>query len=202
MTREEIIHKVQVKLEELSPYDDEVFLVSNNNVKPIKSYIDETLNDACNEVLMLLPHYVIKNPAEIDDSELTIQDGVGYLPVPDDFLKLHTFSLKSWKRDVNIAIGVMNPAYRLQRNKYTRGKSEKPVVAINRNKFELYSAAEGDELVIASYIPMTLPENLDDKLVTYLVDYCAVKVYDIIENTDQSKVMLNEIETKITTINI
>jgi hypothetical protein len=142
MKREDVIKKVKVKLEEFSPFDEPKSLVAiaDSNVKPINSYIDETLDTAYDNVLLLVPlHLVKENTTDIASSKVDVKNRVGYMDVPDDYLRLHSVMYDKWQRMVNKAIYPDQAEYALQRNQYTRGGFAKPVVAINNNKFELYS---------------------------------------------------------------
>lgn len=98
------------------------------------------------------------------------QDGSGYVELPDDFMRLVIFRLDGWKRPVTRPIEDTSPEYALQKNKYVRGNSDKPVCVLSTdgsgNKIlEYYSlpASVADPVVThAAYVPY--PEVSDGKI--------------------------------------
>lgn len=199
MTRAEIIKAVKVRLEELTPFDEGLVVLSgSSDVKPVTSYIDGLLNEAADEIKMLLPLHLLI-PDTLSGSA-SIVDGVGYLELPADFLRLYAIKAKTWEREVNRPISTENPAYALQRNKYTRGKNAKPVVAIahkeGKKTLELYSLENGT-LEKKYYVKRTVAEATPDGLVPYLVLMCAIKVLGSLERPDLAKGLSAELSDMI-----
>ena len=52
---------------------------------------------------------------------------IGLLPIPDDYIRLHTFKMSTWERPVHRTTSIDNPDYILQLNPFTRGGNSKPV---------------------------------------------------------------------------
>lgn len=189
MTRDSIIKAVKVRLEELTPFNEGLVVLSgSSDVKPVNSYIDSLLNESADEIKMLLPLHML-TPDTLSGT-VTIDDGVGYLELPDDYLRLYAIKASAWDREVNRPISTENPDYALQRNKYTRGKNVKPVVAIvhktGKKTLELYSVSSS-ELEKKYYIKRAAAETLPDGLVPYLVLMCAIKVLGVLERPDLAK---------------
>lgn len=202
MKREDVIRKVKVKLEEFSPFDEPKPLVAieDSNVKPINSYIEETLDTAYDNVLLLAPLHLIKDSVvDISSDPITIKRKVGYKDVPDDFLRLHSVMYDKWKRMVYRVIYPDQPEYALQRNEYTRGGIAKPVIAINNNKFEIYSISPTMECEYFNYIPKTIQGNgyFEDTLIDMVVMQCAILVLEVFEQTNKAQVLSQELSNLI-----
>jgi hypothetical protein len=199
MTRAQIIQAVKVRLEELTPFSEGLVVLSpSDEVKPVTSYIDSLLNESADEIKMLLPLHML-TPVTLN-APVTVNDGVGTIELPADFLRIHSIKAPAWERDVTQAISPENPMYALQRNRFTRGKSAKPVVAINRTStkkvLELYSVSSTD-MEKKLYIPQTPAEALSDKLIPYLVLMCAIKVSNVLERADVVKSLSAELSDMI-----
>lgn len=205
MDRADVKKSVKAKLEELSPFSEPSALlaVANNDVKPVDSYIEETMDNAFDKVLLYVPLYLVKETIKSVADTVAIDEGVGTLEVPTDYLRLHTVLFPEWRRPVHVCIGESNPLYILQRNPNTRGKYEKPVVAISDNTFEIYSLKAVSEGVF-KYIPKTEKDTLsfEDSLTQFLIIQCALDVLTIFEQTEKAKALSEELLTllKINTI--
>ena len=207
MKREDVIKKVKVKLEEFSPFDEPKSLVAieDSNVKPINSYIEETLDTAYDDVLLLAPLHLIKeNVSDIYDEKIEVAKKVGYLEVPDDYLRLHSVMFDKWKRMVNRVIYPDQAEYALQRNEYTRGGIAKPVIAINNNKFEIYSIRPTMKCEYFKYIPKTIQGNgfFEDTLIDMIVLQCAILVLEVFEQTNKAQVLSQELSNLINSYKI
>lgn len=200
MTRDQIIHAVKVRLEELTPFEDGlVVLAAESDVQPVASYIDSLLNESGDEVQMLLPLHML-TPSAISTSPVLGTDGVYRLELPADYLRLHSIKAPTWEREVNIPIATTNPLYQLQRNIYTRSGNAKPVVAItydgDKQKLELYTPLS-TTLEKKYYIKRVAAELLSDKLIPYVVLMCAIKVYGTLERPDLAKGLTAELADMI-----
>jgi hypothetical protein len=202
MKREDVIKKVKVKLEEFSTFDEPKSLVAitDSNIKPINSYIEETLDTAYDDVLLLAPLHLIKeNVSDIHDEKIEVVKKVGYMEVPDDYLRLHSVMFDKWKRMVNRVIYPDQAEYALQRNEYTRGGIAKPVIAINNNKFEIYSIRPTMKCEYFKYIPKTMQGNgfFEDTLIDMIVLQCAILVLEVFEQTNKAQVLSQELSNLI-----
>ena len=205
MTRADVKKAIKAKLEELSPFSEPSALlaVANNDVKPIDSYIEETVDSAFDKVLLLSPLHLIKETVKSLLTTVTLTDGVGTVAAPSDYLRLHTVFYPEWRRPVNVCIGESNPLYLLQRNPNTRCKYEKPIVAINNNTFEIYSL-KAVSAGTFKYIPKTVKNvaTFEDSLVPLLVIQGALDILVIFEQTEKAKSVTDELLTllKLNTI--
>ena len=138
MLGKEITNLVIVKLEEYSPYgpsSGSTLLAGGdrlNEVKPVYSYIAQHLAEAANEMLMIAPiHKLLYKDARMGAVVDSEDNQIGCIPLPVDFLRLHTLRMDGWTRPLHSITYEGNPAYTLQFNKWTRGTCQKPVVIFN-----------------------------------------------------------------------
>lgn len=234
MTREEIIYKVRVLLEEVSPFDepsDGFFAAGgetpSNPIKPIHTYIDNVLEESKIEVLRSLPLQLLKSAVK---SDMLYEPGNGInvdvygicrFDVPADFIRLASIQAKGWERSVIVSIGTENPIYTLQQNKYTRGGSAKPVVAIcpvnetYNTHFELYTIPVNSGVTFNSdyekiyevleqfnYVYDCTITTLSDEVVEYVCLIAAGRVADIFNQTDIAKTFRETISNRLKTIQI
>lgn len=196
MDRQTIIQKVQLKMDEISPYDGGE--VINN------SFVGEILDDSATTLLLKLPTYLC-NPVSMGIASGTSnQDGTGYIELPDDFLRLVSFKMVEWSKSVTKPISEDHPKYNLQKISYLRGKPTKPVVVI-RNDYgdstvaiqkilEYYSVVTSHDIERAFYIKTDVAENLPDNIIDALAYQCASDAFMIMEKPDQAKIALAKLD--------
>ncbi len=189
MNRKALINRVKVRLDELTPFDEGLLVaLPAADIKPVEAYIDDKLDESAKEVLLRVPLHKLSPERVVSPTAITVGDGVGYVDCPADFLRLYSFKMEGWQREVEFPISEGNPNYKLQRNKHTRGGIAKPVVVISHRKteakqLEYYSLPDGVEHRVEKflYVPVTVAENLADNLIDLLVSVCARKVFEIFE---------------------
>lgn len=135
MQGKDIHNLVLVKLDEFTPFSPNsgaTLLAGGDNldeVKPIYRYVSEHLAEAANEMLAALPIHRLgyKSPAvqSLVDGE---DNRIGVIPMPADYLRLHTLWMKGWSHPVHGAIKPGHPLYSKQFNEWSRGHADKPVV--------------------------------------------------------------------------
>ena len=176
MTREDIIKKVKNLIEEITPFD--------NDEVASESLIDELLNDSDTEIRRKLPIHLIR-PTILDTSSIVNNgDGTGYINLPDDFLRLHSFKMSEWARSICEAISEANPKYNLQKSTITRGGTIKPVVVIRWEQDVVTKIGSIEKQVFeatASQTVFTVTEF-------YLTDDYMVFVNGVLTNKGHSRV--------------
>jgi len=208
MTKDELIYKVKAKLEELSPFDDTSYLHTDNIVKPITSYIDDALESSCNDALLIIPLHLIR-PKDFHDTQLVqTSRETGYVILPKDFLRLYSFKMCSWFKDVTKPISVGNPAYALQKNPYTMGKAHSPVCVLNDNKefihdtainltktLEYYSVNRYIQHNIdrALYVAKFNASEIQEDLAEFYSLSCAISVLDILGQEIEKELLTKEL---------
>lgn len=212
MTRDELINAVKVKLEEFSPFEgisgsglqvETNSAYAEDSIRPIHTYIDRTLDETADEVLLTVPLERIFSSQTVKDlGSVTIgSDLVGTLSVPDDYLRLYEFKMTSWSKKVTMPITPLgNPvAYQDQQNPFLRGKQIYPVLALNNRTFEVYSAASSSDTVeTAKYVAHTAAENVQADLQQFIVVLCAAKVLEIFNRAQDAQVFRTEYASMIT----
>ena len=128
MTREQIIAQVLAKIDEVSP------LAQEQEFSPAGT-IDAIMNESVSNMLRNAPLHLL-TPVKINTEGAnfvhdTNADGTGRIALPSNFIRLYSFKMQAWSRPVEKTISVANPLYKLQHNPVTRGKSQKPVVALS-----------------------------------------------------------------------
>lgn len=196
MDRQAIIKKVQLKLDEITPYD------SGEIVND--SFIDELLDDSAKTLQLKLPGY-LSAPVNMDiESGTDNGDGSGFIQLPDDYIRLVTFKMTEWLIAVTVPITEDNPKYNLQKNPYLRGKPNKPVLVI-RNIFdstskkilEYYSVLSNHTIERAMYIQSMVAELFPDELIDTLAYQTASDAYLIMEQPDMAKLAMAKVDEYI-----
>ena len=216
MTGSAIKDLVIVKMEEKSafgPETDENLLAGNDildGVKPIYDYIDASMSEAANEMLLTLPlHRLASVAVEIDDdsvlrdTEIIINGKMTYTRTgkiwkPDNWLRFYTLWLVGWERPVYEVIFPSNFAYIHQFNESTRGTPQKPVVTDDGNWLHFYSIPEGMPASIKQflYIPkFSLVQDYPIDVAELIALNVARKVFEVFGATEQVKIMQGEIES-------
>ena len=204
MTRDDLIDKIKVKMDEITPFDDGVTF-AGTDIKPIVSYIEDYLQSSCDDLLMICPLYLCGKTefdGDITDGETLNNRIIGELEVPDDFLRVHTVKMSGWERPVHISIGVEDADYQFQLNPYTMGGSAKPVIVKTPELLYLYSYLDGDtcsEKTYVARVDMTDSTiDINDSLINPLCALVAANVYGVFGSEEQ-KIMLQEVETFLKT---
>lgn len=217
MLGEEIKRKVVVKLEEFSPYapnhEDAGPLLSGQDkleeVKPIYSYIEETLPQAANEILLIAP--LDKLESDRNNCSCVRVMPTGARPagtacvvfLPEDFLRLRAIRLNSWKYPVEVAEHPATPKAKEQNNEWTMGLFTKPVVVLDEDKLYCYSVKPGETVSIKEfrYIPVfDEAGEYNDNIAELIALNCAKKIYEVFQNEEGVSMMSSEIKYAMETI--
>jgi hypothetical protein len=206
MTREAIIDAVKAKLEEFSPYGSGLAVLSDSGDSSIRDYIDSVLDEAADEVRLLLPlKFIAGSHLLAGGVQMYVSaDNVGTILLPSDFLRVHTIRHWSWSGSVHKALFAEHPDYVLQKNPYTRGKCMRPVVVVDDDAaskvLALYSVSSGD-LVSDLYVSRRVAEACEAGVLPYIILMSAIKVSDILERYDSAKAFRQEMSEKLQLVN-
>lgn len=94
----------------------------------------------------------------------TVGVGSGYIPLPDDFLRLLSFKMSDWSHAVVECISEFDPRYALQHSRYDgiKGNPQCPVVAlVSRSDgacLEFFSCADGSDVTMERGVYLRVPE--------------------------------------------
>lgn len=222
MTRDGYILAVKAKLDEISPFDEpNGFIAADNDpdydeVKPIVSYIEETLDKAAWFCLNNLPATLLAKDVSADQIKAVIdRRGVGHISGIDEYWRLLRLRDDAcfWERDVTAFISTADPIYLLQQNAHTRGGCSKPVVVYSPETAELelysYPASCGCGCACGTFtLPVTLyyinshipAEQVQSAVEDFIVLVCAAYVEEIIGDANAAKVFMEKYENKANTI--
>ena len=198
-TRLSIINLVKIKLDELIPQGEGVIynLETEPNVSdPLDLYINGLLDEAAKNVLQIAPLHMITPVSSSTVSGTPYTDTkTGYVVLPEDYLRLYSFKMTEWLKEVNVPIGIQSKLYQIQRNKYSRGGIAKPVVVLNNRKIgstvskilEYFSVLSAHTIDRFLYIAETAAEDLNNDLLEALTWQCAGKILQNIKEFEQSR---------------
>ena len=199
MTRDNIKIAILARIDEISPYDS-VDVIWD-------TLMEKTIDDACNMFLMAVPIHLVNSDNFATATFVNSDDGTGYIRLKSDFLRLSSFKMKGWRRAVTNTITQESPRYNLQKNKYTRGGVAKPVVALSNKLtanvtylstvlelFPIYYDWTNNDIEQALYIKKTLPELLQDNLLTGYLWYASAEVLLRMQQGDFAKVAMMKYE--------
>lgn len=152
-------------------------VLDRNNASPSLSIGEEdalSLDEIITSRIVPSAIYIaVSAPLELIDNSkaltgaITVDDGVGVLTLPADFLRLHDFALSNWHGRVTV-IDDKSPLYAQQKSRYggVRGNAQAPVVALVKHgnlwKLELYSCASSDSIAHGNYI--AVPSIVNNKI--------------------------------------
>lgn len=150
-SRAQIIDKVLAKLDEITVFDEAQEV-------PTVSLVDKLLDESTIGMLRHAPLHMLSpvkiNTESIEDdihfkiTDVPVGNEYGYFLLPEDFLRLFSFKMVSWRRPVTEAITEQDKRYLDQFNPFTMGGVVKPVVVITRG-----DVFEGEELDPGVIIP-------------------------------------------------
>jgi len=158
---EELTRDVRITLDENA--NQSAYIKENRDNLELDEIIRAKLPDAARDITETAPIESLE--PEVMHTEVTPHDGGGFLPIPDDFLRLVSLKMKGWNRSVSAVAEEGSDIEMMQRNKYTRGTTIKPVcVFVNRadgKKTIEYFGGSG-EVERALYMPIPRIESEGD----------------------------------------
>ena len=149
MTREELIKKVALKMDEISSSDDVIVPVTSGDNNPLYTQINNLLNESVNDVLMKAPIYRLHSHI----GSVTTSSAFGILGdtrkaasirIPDDFVRLVSISDALFQRPIVDLAMKGDDVDNRQHNRFLVAKSAKPVAVISGD-------AAGREITCYSY---------------------------------------------------
>lgn len=202
-----IINYVKLKLDEISPEAEglQFSLEEDLNVSdPLNIMINALLPEATKRVLLICPiQYLMPVKSIATAVANTGSDTkIGYIPLPDNFVRFVSLKMADWKRSVSEAISTIDPQYKSQANIYTRGGTAKPVVVMSHRTIatvtarviEYYSINTSHTIDYLYYIQETAPEDLQINLIDALTWMCAGMVLQITERSDLAKLAFEQVQ--------
>lgn len=192
---EQIIEQVRIKYDEFGT-DESEMIVSPDNVD-MDTIIASNIGAAYHFVMMGADLSMLEGQnLKVDDDSLEIdKDLVGHIKLPDDFLRVVTVRLSSWKSSPANVITEGMPEYRMQSDPYACGTFQYPVMAIVNSVegrfLELYKArTQEDTLKSFVYVPscssrnneVNIPDMLSDAFIYYVAGLTATTFREDVAN--------------------
>lgn len=205
MLGSEIKDLVIVKLEEYTPFgpsSGKTLLAGGDSldeVKPIYSYVETSIDEAADEILRLLPTHAISDIAISSTPTLITTDNhTGKITIPTNYLRLHTLLMTGWQRPVHLAIRPTDPLYSLQFNEWTRGTPQKPIVTDDGLYLHYYSVNNTHTIEQFLYVEhFNLNTDYPPQVAEAIALNTARKVYQIFSNNEQAAILQKEIESVV-----
>lgn len=144
MTREELIKKVALKMDEISSSDDVIVPVHTGDNNPLYTQINNLLNESVNDVLMKAPLYrihshVVEAELKSGDDNLSITNifddyrKIATISVPSDFIRFVSISDDAFQRPVSELAMEGDTMDKRQHNRHLVAKYAKPVAVMGSN---------------------------------------------------------------------
>ena len=183
---------VRVTLDE-NQVESEYLATGTDNME-LDEIIRAKLPDAARAIVEMCPLSLLNADTLALDTQSQVknEDRSGYIELPEDFLRLVSFKLKSWNRTVTTVADEGSPTDLMQRNPFTRGTPLKPVCvfghrADGRRILEYFTAGGDDrgrpvhDIERATYVPDPVVEHgtegdtlpIPHLLRAAVVNYCA-----------------------------
>lgn len=203
-TTDDIIKDVKVALDR--NIDSEALIsIEDLSTLTLNEIINNSIEDAAQSVLLQAPSTRIGEGKSFSGDvawESRHGFGMGFLKLPDDFLRLITFQMSDWERAVTIPIFEDSPLYQRQRSRYpgVRGCPQRPIVAIVQyptgQYIEFFNCVGGEEVSIKRAQYLAYPKiqeskiELPEKCYSAIIYLIAARVCQIIKETDQSNILM------------
>lgn len=205
--RIELIEKTRLYLEEWTRGERTDFFLEDNSENrafyPIVAYIDKNLDDGAEQILAALPLHKLQGcKKELDLTTYHYANGIGYIPMPADFVKLEGIRVSSWTKNVSETCKLGDDEYLIQQNLYARGVKDKPRVGLAYGELELYSVRPDDCVCYACYIPKKPAEQLDERLFPLIALQTAIIVEEIFGDTAKIQTLGAQLQAMLTTTNV
>lgn len=197
MTRRDIKLRVLCCIDEVN----EQSITNINTDYPIDTFLDE----AANQLLTIAPLHLINSFVDFSKNKNEYNsEGYGSITLPDGYIRLMKFKLKGWKRSVTKVYSSNSNQAAMQASIFTRGGQYKPVLIIDNNCLNYFSAPHGEvpviedaKAVVKTYVDDNFPENLIAPL-TWLT---AHKVLNVTNENNAALAAYNQFEACLTILN-
>ena len=139
MTREELIKKVALKMDEISSSDDVIVSVNISDNNPLYTQINQLLNESINEALAKVPVQRIADDYIMQTGEVEIEElykstrAVAMITYPNDFLRFVSIDDIVFQRPIVELAVEGDEVSKNQHNKFLVAKYAKPVGVISRD---------------------------------------------------------------------
>lgn len=216
-SREEYIRSVKVQLEEVSAFEEpdtflatdvnDTFTSDDRHIKPLRTYIDKSLDRATWYCLSVIPSKLLRQDIRLLNPIIHIDDkGVGSCDFQcEHYRPIRFWGGDKWRRDVVNFPTEQSPEYLLQSNFYTRGGTNKPRIFIDtiNGLLEFYSFHETNtsfegELYCVDL--QTLPQDVSSPIEHFIVLKSAQYVLEMFNDTPRAQLLEKTFNDKLQVI--
>lgn len=210
MTREELIKKIALKMDEISSSDDVIVPVGTGDNNPLYTQINNLINESVNDVLMKAPVYRLGKHTKNTNGSLSAEKisgtdrKVATITVPDSFIRIVQINASKFQRPIiDLAIAGDDVAKK-QHNRHVMAKYARPVAVLERTDSGMvitcYSFDENDTGAPTMYYierydnemgDPSAETGLDDYLTDIVSWVCAGKVFAAQGNADKGQICDN-----------
>lgn len=190
MTRQELIRKVALKMDEISSSDDVIVSVGIDDNNPLYTQIDSLLDESVNDVLLKAPIYRLSDFIEEEILQTPIVSPVtgtarekAMINVPSNFLRFVSIDATSLSRSITELAIKGDDTDKRQHNIHLMAKSAKPVAVISASLagmfITIYSFESNSTYTITlTYIPRYSGKDILNEYIIDIVSWvCAGKVF-------------------------
>ena len=194
MTREELIKRIALKMDEISSSDDVIVPVGTSDNNPLYAQINNLLNESVNEVLMKAPLHRLYSQTAVAKSSIpsyseSPQRRIATISLPDDFLRFVSISDSLFQRPIVELATEGDIIASRQYNKHLVAKNAKPVAVLmaknNHRQIVCYSYSQTETPNPSLYYIKRYDNDRDTASETDLDEYmidivswvCAGKVF-------------------------
>ena len=205
MTREELIKKVALKMDEISSSDDVIVPVGTGYNNPLYTQINSLLNESVNDALMKAPIYRLHGHLGKESTFTPIEvfsktRKVAQITVPADFIRLASISDQLFQRPIIELAIEGDDVDKRQHNKHLVAKYAKPVAVMGSGEtnriITCYSYASSDTpsptlLYIKRYDKerdTAAETDLDEYMVDLVSWVCAGRVFAAQGDANKGKI--------------
>lgn len=206
MTREELIKKVAMKMDEISSSNDVFVSVGADDNNPLYTQINSLLNESINDVLSKAPMYRLTDlltsskPSDVNVDTID-ERKVAVIRIPSSFMRIASITDAAFKRPI-VDLAIPGDAVdNMQHNPYLMAKNAKPVGVLEANSYgereiRCYSYSHADTpnptaLYIERFngsLDISSEITIDDYLADIISWVCAGKVFVAEGFADRGKV--------------
>ncbi len=153
MIRNNIIRKIRERIDEVGVNET----ISLNF--PIEAFITE----AANQTLMNAPLHIVNNIIDFSSATTNILDnGSGYVELPDKFMRLIAFQMEGWQYEVKEPTILTPQILKKQTNRVTRAGDYSPIVALDNQKLLYFNVDKLREHKIVKAIAQVAVDEVDN----------------------------------------
>lgn len=156
MTKDDLIRKVALRMDEITPDSGVSFAVDTSDNNPLYELIGGIVEDCALEVFAVAPYWRLPQVTFPDvkiegittdaDSRMMLR-----FKVPEDFLRVAEIDCSAFKRPVTEVYPEQSPEGKRQHNRFLMGRETKPVGVMSHGVWAV-SGTEGTEETITTTV--------------------------------------------------